>query len=124
MEVKSIVFAVGDLILSEHARKRMHHRAIKPWMVEVALTYGEVNFDGHGCIRCTVTDKALENTPYENSREQLRGLCVIVSLSDGAIVTVEWVQNLKRKYPSPNLLRPMKNSSAICVVINGRLKSR
>lgn len=102
------MFAVGDLLLSEHARTRMHQRAIKPWMVEVALTYGEPIFDGHGCIRYTVTDKALENTPYEDNREQLRGLCVVVSLSDGAIVTVEWVYNLRRKYPSLKLFRPVK----------------
>ncbi|MFN4179964.1 MAG: DUF4258 domain-containing protein [Armatimonadota bacterium] len=102
------MLAVGDLLLSEHARIRMHQRAIKPWMVEVALTYGETIFDGHGCIRYTVTDKALENTPYEDDREQLRGLCVVVSLSDGAIVTVEWVHNLRRKYPHPKLFRPVK----------------
>ncbi|MEZ8221526.1 protein of unknown function (DUF4258) [Candidatus Fervidibacteria bacterium JGI MDM2 JNZ-1-D12] len=99
---------IYNLTLSEHARKRMHQRAIKPWMVEIALNYGEAIFDGRGCIRYTVTDKALENTPYESNREQLRGLCVVVSLSDGTIVTVEWVHNLRRKYPHPNFLRPVK----------------
>lgn len=103
------MFAVGDLVLSEHARKRMHQRAIKPWMVEVALNYGEAIFDGRGCIRYTITDKALENTPYESNREQLRGLCVVVSISDGTIVTVEWVHNLRRKYPHQNSFRPVKN---------------
>ncbi|MCS7186609.1 MAG: DUF4258 domain-containing protein [Armatimonadetes bacterium] len=107
------MFAIDDLILSDHARKRMHQRAIRPWMVEVALDYGETVFDGKGCIRCIVTDKALENTPYENDREQLRGLCVVVSLSDGTIVTVEWVYNLKRKYPRLNFCRSVKNSRRI-----------
>lgn len=103
------MFTTYNLVLSDHARKRMHQRAIKPWMVEVALTYGEAVFDRKGCIRCIVTDKALENTPYEENREQLRGLCAVVSLSDGVIVTVEWVHNLRRKYPRLSFCRSVKN---------------
>ncbi len=85
------------LLLSEHARRRMHQRAIKPWMVDVALRFGEKIHDGMGCIRNIVTDKVLENTPYEHLKERLRGLCVVVSIADGAIVTVEWFYKLRRK---------------------------
>jgi len=104
------MFEIDNLVLSEHARQRMHQRAIRPWMVEVALNYGETVFDGKGCVRHIVTDKSLENTPYEDERERLRGLCVVVSLSDGTIITVEWVYDLKRKYPRLDFPRSVKNS--------------
>lgn len=101
---------VNGLLLSEHARKRMHQRAIKPWMVEVALNYGEEVFDGHGCVRFIVTDRTLKNTPYESEREKLRGLCVVVDMSEGSVVTVEWVYQLRKKRPRQHCLkRAVKN---------------
>jgi len=90
---------LDNLPLSEHARQRMHQRAIKPWMVEVALGFGERLHDGNGCIRHIVTDRFLENTPYEPFKEKLRGLCVVVSIADGTIVTVEWLYKLRCKAP-------------------------
>jgi len=98
-EVNKMAVMLDNLPFSEHARQRMHQRAIKAWMVDVALEFGEKLYDGKGCIRHIVTDRVLENTPYEQFKEKLRGLCVVVSIADGMIVTVEWLHKLRRKTP-------------------------
>jgi hypothetical protein len=109
-EVNEMAVMLDSLPLSEHARQRMHQRAIKPWMVEVALGFGEKLHDGNGCIRHIVTDRVLENTPYEPFKEKLRGLCVVVSIADGTIVTVEWLYKLRSKAPKRfSMRRSVKN---------------
>ncbi len=96
-----MVATIAGWTLTEHARQRMQQRAVKPWMVRAALEWGEETFD-QGLQRFTVTDKALENTPYEALKEQLRGLCVVVNPAEGLIVTVKWCEQLR----------------GLCVVVN------
>ncbi len=108
-----MVATIAGWTLTEHARQRMQQRAVKPWMVRAALEWGEETFD-QGLQRFTVTDKALENTPYEALKEQLRGLCVVVNPAEGLIVTVKWCEQLRRRRnrfaPSPR--RSVKNFAA------------
>jgi hypothetical protein len=90
---------IQGFLLSKHALQRMQQRGIKPWMIDVALVYGEEMHDRKGCIRYILTDRVLENTPYRKHNGCLRGLCVIVSTDEGEIVTAKWLYKLRRKTP-------------------------
>jgi hypothetical protein len=80
--------------LTEHARQRVQQRGIRPWMIQVAMEWGEADFN-HGCVGYLLTDRTLLKTPFESCRDRLRGLCVVVSLEMGAIVTVKWIHRLR-----------------------------
>ncbi|GEM_PF-6033401 len=82
--------------LTEHARQRMQQRGIRPWMIQAAMEWGEADFH-YGCVCYRLTDRALLKTPFENCRDRLRSLCVVVSPEMGAIVTVKWIHGVRRR---------------------------
>lgn len=93
--------------VTDHARQRMHQRAVQAWMVSVALQWGWEKCR-HGCVCYIVTDRALKNTPYERFSDRLHGLCVVVNPAEGVIVTVKWLTFLRRRRPKWRCRRPRR----------------
>lgn len=81
------------LNLSKHSAIRKQQRAISQEAVELIVFFGERSHDGHGGIRCLMTDRAvakLEKVVGHTQRtDNLRGCYVVLSAKDEhTVITV------------------------------------
>lgn len=79
-------------------QRRQQQRAINNAMIQVALMYGRTSFN-KGAMIFTLSDRALEQTPYAKFTDVLRGLTVVClqAPSDPQILTAYWHEQIKRK---------------------------
>jgi len=78
--------------LTHHARQRCQQRCIQSQRIQIALDYGRPARP----YVLVLDDRSLEGTPYQHRTAELRGLCVVLT-PDGAVRTVMWDYNLRRR---------------------------
>lgn len=83
---------------SSHLQRRQQQRAINDAMIKVALLYGRRHFY-KGAMIFTLNDRILQQTPYSQFTDALRGLRVVClnGLPNPQILTVYWHNETKHR---------------------------
>jgi len=81
--------------LSKHCQERLQQRGITPQMMDIALRCGRHD-RVPGAKRYQITDRSLQNTPYEAQIDRLRGLTLIV-YEETSVGTAYWDFRLKKR---------------------------
>ena len=83
---------------SNHLERRQQQRAINDAMIKVALLYGRKHFNKQAVI-FTLNDRILQQTPYCQFTDVLRGLRVVclTVLPNPQILTAYWHEETKRR---------------------------
>lgn len=81
-----------------HLQRRQQQRAINNVMIQIALLYGRKHFN-KGAEIYTLNDRSLQQSPYAQFTDALRGLRVVClnGLPKPQILSVYWHQETKRR---------------------------
>lgn len=85
---------------SKHAAKRAQQRGIWAPTIQVIAAFGERTFDGHGAIRCVMTERSVENLRKAVTSiqrlEAMLGTYAVLSADNGTVITVgHWTKHGK-----------------------------
>ncbi|BAZ16799.1 hypothetical protein NIES4071_86770 [Calothrix sp. NIES-4071] len=83
---------------STHVQRRQQQRAISEAMIKIALLYGQKQYR-YGAQLFTLNDRNLDNSPYSQYKDTLRGLRVVClsGLPNPQILTVYWDKEIKNR---------------------------
>ncbi|RUS95609.1 hypothetical protein DSM106972_089650 [Dulcicalothrix desertica PCC 7102] len=83
---------------STHVQRRQQQRAISEAMIKIALLYGQKKYR-YGAQLFTLNDRNLDNSPYSQYKDTLRGLRVVClsGLPNPQILTVYWDKEIKNR---------------------------
>ncbi len=89
----------GDIVITDHAQKRMNQRGINLELVKQILNFGKHYHAGKGCIAIFLGKRQRSFVPKQlkSLMKHTKNLALILS-GDGVLVTVEHMDKIPRHW--------------------------